>query len=279
MTSFTETKSARLLIEAIRAIIREQEIVRARDFRLDPSSRRAKKTEEPSSPARQRSALAEMRNKPFARVMRQVYGELPEFVFRDMYGHEKQWSNYTDPDIGSKVRELSAAVMRGDPHAIENFREFERSEGRESGWIDTVWSKRPVNVKLRWHDLTASKRDFFKEKYTGNNPHFSPRTPNKDGYLDKLERLLSKPGGQAGESAPTNEPVLLLQNLKKDELGYDVIGGNNRTFAAFFILAADKLKITTEDINTPATFNKLFDFLDQSNPAIQINAYTGSKVG
>lgn len=210
--------------------------------------------------------LREARVKTFKKVMRQVYDNLPDHVFNDMYSQEKQWSNIFDDDIGSEIQKLTGAVLRNQPKALENFREFERKRG--SVWIDTVWNKRSKSLNLEWNDLSASKRNFFKNKYTGKLSYFLA-TDGGHGYLDKLKRLLPI-------AEQSSEPVVLLQS--HSEPGLDIIGGNNRTFAAFFSIAMKGLENTDVQSLTPDAFNAIFDYLDRENPAIQISAFVGKRV-
>ena len=150
--------------------------------------------------------LKEVRYKAFEKVMRQVYDNLPNHIFNDMYSQEKQWENIENPDIGTDIQKLTAAVLNNQPNAVEKFREYERKRGSE--WIDTVWSKRAQKVELHWNDLSDRKRDFFIRKYTGQLKYFPARTEDKHGYLDKVERLLPKFMAQSEQSS---EPVILLQ--------------------------------------------------------------------
>lgn len=214
--------------------------------------------------------LKEVRYKPFQKVMRQVYANLPDHVFNDMYSQEKQWANIEDPDIGPDIQRLTAAVLNNQPNAIEKFREYERQRGSE--WIDTVWRKRAQNVQLHWNDLSDKKRNFFIQKYTGQLKYFPARTEDKHGYLDKVERLLPK---FMEGSEQSSEPVILLQ--RNGEPGFDIIGGNNRTFNAFLATAIRNLKdIDAKNVSLD-TFTSIFDYLNKENPAIRINAFTGQQ--
>ena len=215
--------------------------------------------------------------KGFRRVMRAVYHNLPEFVFNDMYGHEKQWSNIQDDAIGGEVKGLADDVMMNEPDAIENFRQFERERGSE--WLDTVWNKKPRVIQLHWNDLSEIKRDFFEKKYMGRNEWFSPRTTDGSGYMDKLVRVLPSVMNQ---SPGKNEPVLLLQ--RRDASGYDVIGGNNRIFNAFLAAAIQEVIGDVrrsdggiDDGRIESSFGSIFEFLNDRNPAIEINAYVGEE--
>ena len=214
------------------------------------------------------SLLKEVRYKAFAKVMRQVYDNLPNHVFNDMYSQEKQWANIEDPDIGNDIQQLTAAVLNNQPNAVENFREYERKRG--SDWIDIVWSKKAQNVKLRWNDLSDRKRDFFIRKYTGQLKYFPARTEDKHGYLDKVERLLPK---FIEQSEKSSEPVILLQ--RHSEPGFDIIGGNNRTFNAFLATAIRELKNIDATNMSLDTFTSIFDYLNKQNPTIRINAFIG----
>lgn len=215
--------------------------------------------------------LKEVRYKAFAKVMRQVYDNLPNHVFNDMYSQEKQSANIVDPDIGTDIQQLTAAVLNNQPNAVENFREYERKRGSE--WIDTVWSKRAQNVELRWNDLSNRKRDFFIRKYTGQLEYFPARTEKKHGYMDKVERLLPKFIEQSEQSS---EPVILLQ--RHSEPGFDIIGGNNRTFNAFLATAIRELKNIDATNMSLDTFTSIFDYLNKQNPTIRINAFIGRKL-
>lgn len=235
--------------------------------------------------------LSEARVKSFEKVMRQVYDNLPDHVFNDMYSQEKQWSNIFDKDIGpygkkigpddkdigpDGIQNLASAVLRNQPNALENFREFERRRG--SVWIDTVWDRRARNLNLRWKDLSEDKRNFFIRKYMGKNENFPARTEDKHGYLDKIERLLLN-------VEKSSEPVILLHH---DETGYDIIGGNNRTFAAFFLNAIKNSNAIKNLYSNPQNqnlsllsldvFGAVFEYLNSENPAIQISAFVGKKV-
>lgn len=214
--------------------------------------------------------IKEVRYKPFQKVMRQVYANLPDHVFNDMYSQEKQWANIEDLDIGSDIQRLTAAVLNNQPDAVENFRNYERKRGSE--WIDTRWSKRAQNVQLHWNDLSDKKRDFFIQKYTGQLKYFPARTEDKRGYLDKLERILPK---FLAASEKSSEPVILLQ--RNGETGFDIIGGNNRTFNAFLATAIRNLKNIDAKNVTLDTFTSIFDYLNKENPTIQINAFIGQQ--
>jgi hypothetical protein len=222
--------------------------------------------------------ITEARLKSFRRVMRAVYHNLPEFVFNDMYGHEKQWSNIQDGDIGGEVKRLADDVMSNEPNAIENFRQFEKERGSE--WLDTVWNKKPRVIQLHWNDLSEIKRDFFEKKYMGKNEWFLPRTTDGSGYMDKLIRVLPSVMNQIPGK---NEPVLLLQ--RRDAPGYDVIGGNNRIFNAFLAAAIQEVIGDVQrsdgkgidDKKIESSFRSIFEFLNDRDPAIEINAYVGKE--
>lgn len=210
--------------------------------------------------------LNEARVKSFEKVMRRVYDNLPDHVFNDMYSQEKQWSNIFDEVIGPETQKLAGAVLRNQPNALENFREFERDRG--SVWIDTVWDRRARNLNLRWKDLSEDKRDFFTRKYRGENKNFPARTEDKHGYLDKIERLLPN-------AEQSSEPAILLNH---DETGYDIIGGNNRIFAAFLSNAIKNLKAIDPQNLSLGAFDAVFEYLNSENPAIQISAFVGKRV-
>lgn len=199
----------------------------------------------------------------FEKVMRLVYDNLPDHVFWDMFHQEHQHENINDPDIGERVKELTVDVLEDKPNAVETFRDFERQ--RESEWINTKWSSKQSNpIKLAWNDLSSVKQQFFMKKYLGLNPHFPARTPEGKGYLDKIERMLKNP-------AVLDEPVILLQ--KKGQDGFDIIGGNNRIFNQFLKLAKDKISSQIE--YNQDFFQQVFDYLNNNNPSITINALTG----
>lgn len=219
-----------------------------------------------------RQLISEARLKGFRRAMRQVYHNLPEFVFDDMFGHEKQWSNVMDPDIGADLQKLTNDVLMGKSGAIEAFRQFERERPGGSVWLDTSWSKKPQSLQLRWSDLSDSKRQFFEDKYIGRMPYFPARTKDRKGFLDKMERVLDQM--QAQEEG-ANEPVLLLR--RRGENGYDVIGGNNRTFNAFFVTVVRAFKDDFNAKDVMESFVTVFDYLAREDPSIRINAYVGSE--
>lgn len=215
--------------------------------------------------------LDESRMKGYESALRKVYSNLPEFVFNDMYSQEGWWKNAVDPDIGPEAQELAAAVKRNEPGAIERFREFERRQ--KSLWVDTKWQKRPQVVNLKWHDLAPSKRDFFEKKYTGKLRWF-PARDGGHGYLDKIERILPKM--MSPESTGKNEPVLLLKTRAED--GYEVIGGNNRTFNAFLARAIAGLKREFSDDMFSGDESPVFKYLNEEDPEIKINAYVGEEI-
>lgn len=213
--------------------------------------------------------LTESRTKAFEKVMRQVYSHLPDLVFRDMYSQEKQNQNIFDQDIGPQIQTLTADVLANKPNAVENFKEFERQ--RQSEWINTSWeSKQAKQINLSWNELSQNKKNFFKNKYLGKNEFFPPRTKDKHGYLDKIERILKS------QTSSLKEPVILLKRKSQD--GYDIIGGNNRVFNAFLLIALKNLKIIDSQNLDKLDFQQVFNNLDQNNPLIQINAYVGKEV-
>jgi len=222
--------------------------------------------------------LFEAKFKQFRNVMRKVYSNLPDYVFQDMYAQEKQNENIIDPDIGGDIRTLTNDVLLGKPEAIEKMREYEKNRGSE--WINTKWEQKPRVIDLRWNDLSDNKREFFRTKYLGLNLGNFPATQKeKKGYFDKVRRILSSGANQT-------EPVILLQ--RKGETGYDVIGGNNRTFNGFLrlVLEDPEIKNKFEALNASEQipqeninnfFKQVFDIFDSVNPAIKINAFTGTE--
>jgi hypothetical protein len=213
--------------------------------------------------------ISESRTKAFEKVMRQVYNHLPDHVFRDMYSQEKQHEIIFDPNIGQQVQELTNNVLLKNPSledAIKKIREFEQQ--RESEWINTSWeSKQAKQIKLHWNDLSSIKKEFFVKKYLGLNPHFAARSKDKHGYLDKVERILSS-------NTSSTEPVILLK--RKDQNGYDIIGGNNRVFNSFLKKIIKSINLKLNDLDNPDFFKSVFDYLDNQNPFITINAFVGS---
>lgn len=222
--------------------------------------------------------LYEAKFKQFRTVMRKVYSNLPDYIFQDMYAQEKQNENIIDPDIGEDMRTLTNDVLLGKPEAIEKMREYEKNRGSE--WINTEWEKRPKVIDLKWNDLSDKKRNFFREKYLGLNlANFPAMQKEKKGYFDKVRRILASGSNQT-------EPVILLQ--RKQEAGYDVIGGNNRVFNGFLRLVLEdpetkkrfevlnaSQEVPQENINN--FFKQVFDMLNKLNPSIKINAFTGKE--
>mgnify|MGYP006293330379 CR=1 FL=1 len=222
--------------------------------------------------------LFEAKFKQFRNVMRKVYSNLPDYIFQDMYAQEKQNENIVDPDIGGDIRTLTNDVLLGKPEAIEKMREYEKNRGSE--WINTEWEKRPKVIDLKWNDLSDKKRNFFREKYLGLNlANFPAMQKEKKGYFDKVRRILASGSNQT-------EPVILLQ--RKQEAGYDVIGGNNRVFNGFLRLVLEdpetkkrfevlnaSQEVPQENINN--FFKQVFDMLNKLNPSIKINAFTGKE--
>ena len=222
--------------------------------------------------------LFEAKFKQFRNVMRKVYSNLPDYIFQDMYAQEKQNENIIDPDIGEDIRTLTNDVLLGKPEAIEKMREYEKNRGSE--WINTEWEKRPKVIDLKWNDLSDKKRNFFREKYLGLNlANFPAMQKEKKGYFDKVRRILASGSNQT-------EPVILLQ--RKQEAGYDVIGGNNRVFNGFLRLVLEdpetkkrfevlnaSQEVPQENINN--FFKQVFDMLNKLNPSIKINAFTGKE--
>ena len=225
------------------------------------------------------TVLLEARDKAFRRVMRQVFFNLPDFVFNDMYGHEKQWGIKTDADLGEDVERFVAAInaARSEEErrqAVNAMRQYLR--GLEYEWLDTKWSsKKPKVTDIRWSDLSEKKRNFFKQKYSGLNRNFPATTEAGHGYWDKVVRLL--------KTSLTNEPVIILQ---ADE-GLDIIGGNNRVFNAFLMRAIkgmglieeleNLVKVQQTESSLKPIFEKIFQYLEDEDPSVSINAYIGRR--
>lgn len=225
------------------------------------------------------AVLLEARDKAFRRVMRQVFFNLPDFVFNDMYGHEKQWGIRTDADLGADVEKFVASINSAGSgeerrEAINAMRQYLRD--LEYEWLDTRWSsKKPKVTEIRWSDLSEKKKSFFKQKYLGLNKHFPATTEAGHGYWDKVVRLL--------KTTSKNEPVIVLQGAG----GLDIIGGNNRVFNAFLLRTIEDTtssgefeemtKLKQSEASLKPMFEKIFQHLEEEDPSVSINAYVGRR--
>ena len=75
------------------------------------------------------------------------------------------------------------------------------------------------------------------------------------------------------QSEQSSEPVILLQ--WHGEPGFDILGGNNRTFNEFLATAIRELKNIDAANMSLDTFTSIFDYLNKQNPTIRINTFIG----